>query len=103
APRGLTPVGRVVGAGRAVAIGDVAYRVHVAGAPGHGHRHDRPCPWRDGGFDPGRVDVLRLPIDVDEDRARTHVLDHVGGRGESQGRGDDLIARADTAGDQRQV
>ena len=48
---------------------------------------------RDRGLDPGRVDEVRVGLDVDEDRRRAGEQDRADGRVEGVRDGDDLVAR----------
>ena len=65
-------------------------------------RDDRPGARGDRRLDPGRVDVVGLRLDVDEDRPRpVRQIDAAGGE-EGVRRGDDLVAGADRPGHQGQ-
>ena len=65
-------------------------------------RHDRFRPRRDRPRDFRRVYVERLGIDVDQDRPRADADDTAAGREERIGRRDDLVARTDPEGHQRE-
>ena len=58
---------------------------------------------RDGPLDSAVVDIEGHRVDVDKDRIGAEVSDHPGRRGEGVGRGDDLVAGADSDRFERQV
>ncbi len=78
-------------------------RVEVARLPGEVDRHDRLRPLRDGGCDGRRVDVQVALADVDEDRRRARVDDHVRGRRPGDRGRDHLVAGTDAERDEREV
>jgi hypothetical protein len=77
----------------AVACGDGVDLVHVGHLAVQAHRHDGPRARRDLGLDAAPVDVAGAGLDVDEHRRGAEQHDHLGGGGEAEGRGDDLVAR----------
>ena len=79
---------------QAVLAGDRAHGVGVGRQAEQVDRHDGLGHGRDGAGDGRGVDVQRIGVDVDEDRARAGLHDRFGGRIEGEGRGDDLVALA---------
>jgi hypothetical protein len=69
--------------------------IHVAGLAIKRHRHDGASPRRNGGLDPGRVDVGRAFLDIREYGLRAEKHNHLRGRDEGERRGDDLVAGPD--------
>jgi hypothetical protein len=78
-----------------MARGDRVDLVHVRGLPVEGHRHDRARTRRNRGLEFPGVDVggVRLGIHVHRLCGKQH--DHLGGGGEGERGGDDLVARLD--------
>ena len=78
---------------------DVEDAIHVAGVAGEVHRQDCADAFVGAALerllDAGGIDVEGAGIDVDEHRARAEVAENLGGRGESERRGDNLVAGAD--------
>ena len=78
---------------------DVENAIHVAGVTGKVHRQNSAHAFvlaaLERLLDAGRVDVEGAGIDVDEHRTRAEVAENFGGRGESERRGDNLVAGAD--------
>ncbi len=78
---------------------DVEDAIHVAGVAGEVHRQNRADALVSAAlkrlFDAGGIDVEGAGIDVNEYRARAEVAENLGGRGESERRGDNLVAGAD--------
>ena len=66
-------------------------------------RHDRRRSLSDGRFDAGRVEAEGVFVNVGEDGGRAAQGDRVRGRGEGEGGDNDLIAGADSGGEQPQV
>ena len=56
------------------------------------HRNDRPCPWRNRGFDQSFIEIERVFTDVDKDRNRAAQDESVCGRDECLGSQNDLVA-----------
>jgi hypothetical protein len=76
---------------------------HVGGPAEDVHRQDPGGPLGHGGRGRFGRDVQRARVDVDEHRRRILVKQTVGRRDEAQRRGDDLVARLDAGGANRQV
>ena len=78
---------------------DVEDAIHVAGVAGEVHRQDRADALVRAALehllDAGRVDVEGAGIDINEHRARAEIAENLGGRGEGERRGDNLVAGAD--------
>ncbi len=88
---------------QAVPPGDLQDGVHVSRLAVEVHRDDRFGPLGDRGFDRVRVDVEGARIDVDEHRPRPGVADRRHRRDEGERNRDDLVARTDVRGKQREV
>ena len=67
------------------------------------HRDNRLGAWRNGLADTFGIDIQTVGLDVDEYRDRADIADRLGRRDEGEGRGDDLVALADTGREQGQV
>ena len=97
--RGAGGVGGVLDDFQIVGARDVEDAIHVAGVAGEVHRQDRADALVRAALerllDARGVDVEGAGIDVDEHRPRAEVAEHLGGRGEGERRGDNLVAGAD--------
>ena len=82
--------------------GDRHHGPHVDAAAVEVDRDDRPGPRRDRGLDQGGIDVVGVGLDVDEDGFRPGPPDGPGGGEERVGGGDDLVARLQAQGQERQ-
>ena len=86
---------------------DVEDPIHVASMTGEVHRQDRADAFVRAALerllDARGIDVEGAGIDVDEHRARAEVAENLGGRGESERRGDNLVAGADAERPQREM
>ena len=83
--------------------GDGTERIELGGVAGVMDRENRACARRHGGGDVLRIEVERIWLDIHQHWPRTHMLDHVHGRGERHGRGDDFVARPDARAHERGV
>ena len=83
--------------------GDGTERIELGGVAGVMDRENRACARRHGGGDVLRIEVERIWLDIHQHWPRTHMLDHVHGRGERHGRGDDFVAWSDAGGHERGV
>src|SRR5262249_28050167 len=66
-------------------------------------RHDSAGFGRYRALDQVRIQVEGIALDVYEDRPGADQQGGVAGSGETEGRGDDLVSRADTVGEERQM
>ena len=89
---GADRVGRVFHDRQFVLFGQRLDGVEVDGMPAEMHRQNCPRTRRDRALDADGVNVQRVRFNVDQHRSRTHVLDHVDGRGKGHARRDDLVA-----------
>jgi len=96
-------VRRVLDQAKPVSAGELEQRVLVARLPREVHREDRAGARAEHLGDACRVEVQRGGIDVGEDRDRSRVEQHVRGRDPGHGRGHDLVARPDAAGQHGEV
>ena len=98
-------VRRVLDDGETMPTRDLIDGVHLAGVAVEVDGHDRFDSARlaDRCLDLVRVDVERVPLDVDEDGACALVLDHVNRRDEGHVRADDCVALTDAQRGQRDV
>ena len=81
---------------QAVTVGDGHDRLDVGRQAEQVDRADRSRPGRDRRLDPAGVDVVRVGLDVDEDRRRAGGQDRADGRVEGVADRDDLVARSET-------
>ena len=79
-----------------VLLGEVDHRVEVEGVPERVRGDDRPRPRPDRRLELRHVEVVRLQLDVDEDRDEPVEQDRVERRREACGDGDHLVARAES-------
>jgi hypothetical protein len=93
---------RVLEDGQVVAAGDRGQRRHVRGLPVEVHRHDCRGARRDGRERRVRRHRQAFWIDVGEHGRRARHHDRQGGIRGRERRGNDLIARSDTPGTQRE-
>ena len=63
-------------------------------------RHDRTRAWGDSSLDSGRIELIRVGIDIGEDRRCAHGTDRFGCRVEGIGRADHFVAGANVVGAQ---
>ena len=63
-------------------------------------RHDRTRAWGDSSLDSCRIELIRVGIDIGEDRRCTHGADRFGCRVKGIGRADHFVAGADVVGAQ---
>ena len=63
-------------------------------------RHDRSRALRHSSLDSGRIELIRVGIDIGEDRCCAHGADRFGCRVEGIGRADHFVAGADVVGAQ---
>ena len=100
-------MGRILDDFQIVGARDVEDAIHVAGVAGEVHRQDRADAFVRAALerllDAGGIDVEGAGIDVNEDRTRAEIAENLGGRGESERRGDNLVAGADAERPQRKM
>ena len=85
----------VVDQQQAVSVGDLLDRVPVGRVPEHVDDHDGLRPIGDPSLEVGGVEVVRVGLDVDEDRRGPLEEEGVGARRERERRHQDLVARTD--------
>jgi hypothetical protein len=78
-------------------------RIEVDRMAGEVHDDDGPGARGDRCGELHRIDVEGLGIDVGQDRRGADMHRGIGRGGEGDGRGDDLVARADAVGDQGEM
>ena len=76
-----------------MARGDAVQGVHVADLAVQTDRHDGPGARRDQRLHLAGIHQAGVGLDVGEHRPGAQQHDHLGGRREGEGRGDDLVAR----------
>jgi len=81
--------------------GDTHDGVHVGHLAVEVDRHDGARAWGDGRLDEGRIDVVAGRVDIDKDRHRAEPVDAAARCEEGVRGGDDLVARLDAEGHQR--
>ena len=105
-PRHVAPgrMGGILDHEEVVPVGDLPHGLHVAGETAVVEDDDGLRPGPDRGFEVRRVEVEVVRADdVAEDRRRTRVRDRVRGGHEVERREHDLVSRADTGREQREV
>ena len=106
-PRRAGRVRRVLDDFQIVVARDLENAIHVAGVAGEVHRQNRAHAPIGAALerllDARGIDVEGARIDVDEHRPRAQVAEHLRRRGESERRGDNLVARTDAERPQRQM
>src|SRR5581483_47529 len=102
-PRRAEGLRRILYHAQAVLPGNAIERVAVDRQAGEIHGNDGLGPGGYRFFDQGQVDVPRVRIHVDEDRARAELEHDVRGRDPRERRGDHLVARADAGEAQRDL
>ena len=80
--------------------GDVHQTGHVHRPTEQMHRHQCPCGSSDGGLDLIQIDQEGLGVHIHEDRCRSDRTDCFRGGEETEGTGDDFVARPDPDGSQ---
>ena len=103
-PRSPRRMGGILDHEEVVPAGDLPHGLHVAGETAVVEDDDGLRPGPDRGFEVRRVEVEVVRADdVAEDRRRTRVRDRVRGGHEVERREHDLVSRADTGREQREV
>src|SRR6266850_435925 len=101
--RGFYGVRRIFDQQEAVPARELLDLVHAAGAASVVDRQDRTRARGNCGRDQRRIDVARVTLDVNEDRARARVDNGVGRRAERHRRGDHLVAGTNFGHEHREV
>ena len=104
-----TPVGRAEGGSRILhhekptGARDGLDAVQVGGDAQLMDGHDGACPRCDRGLDAGRVEIVALRVDVDEDGRRAGMSYRIGRGDEAERRDDDLVTGPDAERDQGEM